>query len=80
MLLLWVLLQEYTVKVRRTIPDEPASKSYPALIVSVGSGVSIIKVRGRARMSVFFWRSMVLHGLSLFSTTAVSVHNRLTLV
>lgn len=51
--LMFLLLQEYTVKVRRTISDEPASKSYPALIVSLGSGVSIIKVRGRASVPLF---------------------------
>lgn len=50
---MFLLLQEYTVKVRRTISDEPASKSYPALIVSLGSGVSIIKVRGRASVPLF---------------------------
>lgn len=49
-LVLQLLLQEYTVKVGRAISYEPASKSYPALIVSLGSGVSMIKVRGRASM------------------------------
>lgn len=37
-------VQEYTVKVVRAIADEPATTAYPALVVSLGSGVSIIKV------------------------------------
>lgn len=38
-------LQEYSVKVARPVEDEPFEDAYPALVVSVGSGVSIIKVR-----------------------------------
>lgn len=41
---LCVRLQEYTNKVGRAIADEPATTAYPALLVSLGSGVSIIKV------------------------------------
>eukprot|EP00752_Nemacystus_decipiens_P014739 g13125.t1 len=40
--------REYTVKVGRAIADEPATTAYPALLVSLGSGVSIIKVDGPA--------------------------------
>ena len=39
--------QEYTLKVVRNIADEPATTAYPALVVSLGSGVSIIKVGHR---------------------------------
>lgn len=45
-MLLIAILQEYTVKVGRAIADEPAETAYPALLVSLGSGVSIIKVGG----------------------------------
>ncbi|CAM9803199.1 unnamed protein product [Ectocarpus sp. 12 AP-2014] len=41
--------REYTVKVGRSIADEPATTAYPALVVSLGSGVSIIKVDGPAK-------------------------------
>lgn len=34
------------MKVGRAIADEPAETAYPALLVSLGSGVSIIKVGG----------------------------------
>lgn len=34
------------MKVGRAIADEPATTAYPALLVSLGSGVSIIKVGG----------------------------------
>eukprot|EP00903_Cladosiphon_okamuranus_P013302 g12399.t1 len=40
--------REYTVKVGRAIADEPVTTAYPALLVSLGSGVSIIKVDGPA--------------------------------
>ena len=34
------------MKVGRAIADEPVTTAYPALLVSLGSGVSIIKVGG----------------------------------
>ena len=37
------------MKVGRAIADEPVTTAYPALLVSLGSGVSIIKVGGGVR-------------------------------
>lgn len=53
-------MQEYSLKVNRPIENEPATTAYPALVVSLGSGVSIIKVnRNRRRSeSILYNRSL----------------------